>query len=113
MRRELECIAVVASGRRVTLFEVEEKVDGEWMNVPQMAILCDDEARIAFVSRRVASENFRFGAFSLTNSYRVREVKALRGVMVSSSLITDFGDGIRMRTVVEIELDPDTKGTYR
>ncbi|MBI2394008.1 MAG: hypothetical protein HYV09_30840 [Deltaproteobacteria bacterium] len=114
MKLIIPLIAPVPVGHHVTIHGLEERNESffggaEWV-ASEMKIVCDDETRIVYTGRFVATDSLRYDALQqLSSNYRLAP-DPLRGHVTACTLLTDHGDGIRMKTLLELE--PDAGG-YR
>jgi hypothetical protein len=106
----LEVIAPVPVGHHVTIHPIEERAGTakkpEWIRDDAMAVVCDDVTKIVYTGRFVASGPLRPGNIHVDGDKRLG--KPITGTVVSCTVLTDHGDGIRMTTHFEIELDTTT-----
>ena len=114
LRIKLEIIAPIPVGHHVTAIPLEHKqvIDfsgGEnWLPTSTM-IVCDDTTRIVYTARGVGSESMTYEALAFDPGSSLRMSNALapiRGTVTSCVVRTDYGDGIRMETVLGVEPDP-------
>ncbi|MGZ5968123.1 MAG: hypothetical protein ACXWP4_10690 [Polyangiales bacterium] len=106
----LELIAPVPVGHHVTIHPIEElSGKDQWIRDDAMAVVCDDVTKVVYTGRFVASGPQRPGAVRIDGTGK-RLGKPITGTVISCTVLTDHGDGIRMETHFEIQLDA---ATYR